>query len=676
MSTSTQGKVVERIHGVEVRDPYRWLEDRRLLRTEQWINNQNRLCDLYFSQNEHFGFIKNAVTDALSAEVIDQATKVGHRAFMRKQLAGQEQAAIWMRADGGMEDTLLIDPAAIGSNIAVRILRISFDGALLAYSVRSSGSDAMEVRIADAASGTTLPDRLPVSYLRGFEFDDDSGGFYYSVEPRGGTQNLSIRHHRLGDSSLNDLTLFSVSPAEHRRLVLLHGDKSPAALVTELDGLDAVQDLYIASQSTAQWKLAYGELRGRKWPLLAHGHLYVIDMEDARNGRVIELSKSGESPRIIVPECLSRIQRVWAVKRGFLVSYLIERRPRIELWSTEGKFVGTLGLPVDGSIELLPLCSEKSSSVFALHESYTEAPSLWEIDLSRGGLPEVARRSASTEKTSAEVREHWYTSRDGARIPIVLISPARTPLPCPRPVVLSGYGGFGSADLPRYSRLARVLVDLGVTIARPSIRGGSEFGEEWHQAATRRHKQKAIDDFLTAAEWLVAEGIADQRHLAIMGTSSGGLLVAAAVIQRPDLFRAVVCTGPLTDMVRYERFDHASRWRHEYGTADDTEDFQALLAYSPYHNVKEDVNYPATLFVTGDADDRCNPAHVRKMAAALQGRPAQREPVVVDYSEVWGHVPTLSLTERIEALSRKIAFLCEQLDITVPQGVSDEAACA
>jgi len=255
---------------------------------------------------------------------------------------------------------------------------------------------------------------------------------------------------------------------------------------------------------------------------------------------------------------------------------------------------------------------------------------------------------------------------------MILLEPANKRRLGLQPVVFFGYGGFGAPELPRYSRLAKILVDLGATIARPSIRGGSEFGKEWHQAATKKRKQNSVDDFLAAAQWLFSEGLAENKCLAIMGSSYGGLLVAASVVQRPELFAAVVCTGPLTDMVRYERFDHASRWRDEYGTVEDAEEFQALLSYSPYHNVKDTVDYPAMFFVTGDADDRCNPAHVRKMAARLQERAAQQHPIVVDHTQHWGHLPTLSLSERIDALSRKIAFLCEQIDIAIPEGVASD----
>lgn len=254
---------------------------------------------------------------------------------------------------------------------------------------------------------------------------------------------------------------------------------------------------------------------------------------------------------------------------------------------------------------------------------------------------------------------------------MMLLEPAQKLMRGAQPVILTGYGGFGTAEAPRFSRFTKLMIQLGASIARPCIRGGSEFGDDWHSSATRTHRQTSIDDFLAGAEWLCSQGVTDARRLALMGSSNGGLLVMTAATQRPELFKAVLCIGPLLDMVRYERFDHASRWKDEYGTVEDAEEFRALLAYSPYHNIKQAVDYPATLFVTGDADDRCNPAHVRKMSAALQNRAVQSHPILVDYAQQWGHLPTLSLSERTEALARKLAFLCDQLDLTIPGGAGD-----
>jgi prolyl oligopeptidase len=673
MSILARGGVVDVIHGVEVRDPYRWLEDRSLAKTERWIKRQNQLSDQYFSQNRFYAPLKKIVSEALSVEVIDQASRVGNTVFLRKQQKGQEQAAIWVRKEGESEDRLLVDPAAQGPNIAVNILRISSDGLLLAYSVRSCGADAMEINIADVTNGITLPDRLFLSYGRGFAFDAQGEGFYYCLEPLYGTADPMIKYHQFGDPSSSDVSLFSVPWKKHRRLFLLSSRGTLAAVVTDSAGKDLVQDLYLASEdNNTLWNPVYEGMRGRKWPLLAHGRVFLLDLEEAPNGSLIELREKDEPARVIIPECPNLIQRCLVVHNSFLISFLVDRQPRIERWTAEGEFIGALELPSGGSIEVLPACSEENSSLFFLHESYTKAPCLWEAGLSENRMAGPIRWTTPDEKSSAIVRECWYTSRDGTQIPMILLEPANRRRLGPQPTVLFGYGGFGAPELPRYSRLAKILLKLGATIARPGIRGGAEFGKEWHEAATRKQKQTAVDDFLAAAQWLFSENLADKECLAIMGSSNGGLLVAASAVQRPELFKAVVCTGPLTDMVRYERFDHASRWRDEYGTVEDAEEFRALLSYSPYHNVEDTVDYPAMLFVTGDADDRCNPAHVRKMAAALQERAAQQHPILVDHGQHWGHLPTLSLSERIDALSRKIAFLCEQIEIAIPEGVASD----
>jgi prolyl oligopeptidase len=669
MTTSVHGEVVEVIHGEEVRDPYRWLEDRQLPQTQEWLSRQDDICARYFSQNLLYSQLKEIVRNALSVEVIDQATKVENNFFYRKQAKGQEQAAIWARIAGEHQDRLLVDPTSIGPSISVGILRISSSGSLLAYSVRSSGSDAMEIRVIDTESGVSLPDSIPLSYARGFEFDANRTGFYYCSEPVSGMQDLSIKHHRFGAYSSDDISVFSIPWSEHRRLVLLSGAGSLGAFVTEAAGAEMLQDLFLTTETTiSAWKAVYTRVQKRISALIVQERVFLLDREDAVNGRIVEL-KGDEPPRIVVPERPYAIQRCTVIQGHFLISYFVDRETRIEQWSIDGACDGVLGLPTGGSIEVFSPLSSRASSLFFSHESYTEAPNLWEINFAADNSLELRQWTVSGETMCATARDCCYTSLDGTRVPMMLLEP--NGLSGPRPVILTGYGGFGAAEMPRFSRFTKLMIQLGVTVARPSIRGGSEFGDEWHRSATRTRRQTSIDDFLSGAEWLCSTGIADAHHLALMGSSNGGLLVMAAAMQRPNLFKAIVCVGPLLDMVRYEHFDHASRWADEYGTVKNAEEFRALLAYSPYHAVKVAVDYPATLFVSGDADNRCNPAHVRKMSAALQDRAVQSYPIIVDYSQQWGHVPTLSLSERTEALARKMAFLCEQLEITVPGGTCD-----
>ena len=241
-------------------------------------------------------------------------------------------------------------------------------------------------------------------------------------------------------------------------------------------------------------------------------------------------------------------------------------------------------------------------------------------------------------------------------------------------MIMTSYGGFGASVTPRFSVLVTIMLELGAAFALPHIRGGGEFGKAWHDAGRAHNKPTTFSDFIDAGEWLCSAGFTKPSRLAIFGGSNSGLLVGVAITQRPDLFRAALCIAPLLDMVRYENFDQAAKWRSEYGSVERPEDFHVLHSYSPYHHVQERVNYPATLFVTGDNDDRCNPAHVRKMAALLQDRVKQHSPILVDYSAERGHSPVMPLSVRIESLARRIAFLCKELGIQVPQEVCHETA--
>lgn len=673
MSEVRKSDVVEVIHGIAVRDPYRWLEDRQDPDTHAWITRQHQICASYFSENRFSTRLRQIVSDTLSVEVIDRAARVGHNLFLRKQLKGEEQAGIWVRNDGSMEDRLLVDPATLCANTSVDILRISSDGLLLAYSARTSGSDASEIQFADVTTGARLPECLPQSYGRGLIFDAQARGFYYCTEPTDGAVELSIRHHQIGTSISEDISVFSVPWSKYRRLTVFSSGKTIAAAITNLIGEDKVQDIYTMTEGgSVAWNPLIQGLHGRKWPILVGGRTFIFDKDDASNGRLIELLDESGVFRVVVPENPDVSQNFSSVHGGFLSIYRIDGHPRIERWSCDGQFLGALALPPAGSLEVLPLCEDGTSSFFFLHETYTDAPKLWEVDLSQERWWDPVLLTVTEERSRAIVFDHTFIARDGTELPIVLIEPAEKRTTLAKHVLLTAYGGFGISELPRFSRMAKILAGLGVTIARPSIRGGSERGEKWHQAATRQKHQTAIDDFIAAAEWLISEGITDEQHLAITGSSSGGLLVAAAIVQRPSLFTAAVCTGPLTDMVRYERFDQAWQWRTEYGTVEDAQDFKALFAYSPYHNVKDAVDYPAVLFVTGDADDRCNPAHVRKMAAVLQEREVQSHPIIVDYMQSWGHVATLSLTERVDALTRKLSFLCDLLNIDISEERSSQ----
>jgi prolyl oligopeptidase len=258
-----------------------------------------------------------------------------------------------------------------------------------------------------------------------------------------------------------------------------------------------------------------------------------------------------------------------------------------------------------------------------------------------------------------------FPSRDGTQIPMFLVGRPEALESGAHSTIMTSYGGYGIPVTPQFSVFVAFLIEQGCVFALPNIRGGSEFGDGWHQAAKRHRRQVAFDDFIAAAEWLIRNGRTASHKLAIFGGSNSGLLVGAAMTQRPDLFRAVVCMVPMLDMLRYHLFDNAHVWKDEFGTAADPEDFTALLGYSPYHNVRDHTEYPATMIISGDADQNCNPLHARKMAARLQAANVSNHPILLDYSPYRGHSPVLPLTDRVEALTDRMAFLCDQLQLTV-----------
>jgi prolyl oligopeptidase len=373
--------------------------------------------------------------------------------------------------------------------------------------------------------------------------------------------------------------------------------------------------------------------------------------------------------RVTVPEWDSPIQQVGVSGNKLYLRYLVERKNSIRCWTLDGAWNEEINLPAGGTIQILPSLAPCSSFLYYSHESFAEPPSIhecWSVPPKEN--PPLSAKHGCPDAMRYRVDEVWYASHDGTQIPMSLVMRQDVDPLGASPAILTSYGGFGVAMTPRYSVLVTILLSLGAVFAVPSIRGGSEFGKAWHTAAKGRSRPLAFSDFIAGAEWLAQHSSTSARPLGIFGGSNSGLLVAVAMIQRPDLFRAVLSIAPLLDMVRYETFDRAKRWRHEFGSVGDAGDFKALFDYSPYHNISDAVNYPASLFVTGDQDDRCNPAHVRKMVARLQSRPLQTEPVLVDYSAERGHSPVLPLTVRTEALAKRIAFFCEELGIPISLG--------
>jgi prolyl oligopeptidase len=669
VGTHDHAPAIDVYHGVTVTDPYRWLEDRTSADTQEWLDAQKRVHDDYFSKLPDLDHLRSRVNEYLNVEVIEQPAKLGNRCFFRRRKKGQEQACICVRDIGTGAERVLVDPSVHGTYAAVAIHRISEDGRILAYTLKHGGERAEVVRFADVDTGRSLGGLHKSGYARGLAFQSDNTGFYYCHEPELAAQeNLphEIRYRLFEDSSDQGQVLLSMPRTERSRLYLISDNVNLGALYVRDVGAGFKVDLCVASRSAdLVWHTVFRDKEPPYGPVLHHGKIYVALSTGAPNGRVVELFEDGSEGQVIVPEWKAPMGGIHLAEDRLYVSYQVDCATIFHSWAWTGEFLGVLPAQPKGSFGLLQSYSGGSDALFFLHESFSEPPSILEYSATTNSFLPWKQRENANNGSRYHIQRVSYPSKDGTEIPmwLVALDPYR-PDEC-RPAILTGYGGFGASMMPRFSVLVTLMLELGCVFALPSLRGGSEFGREWHEAARRRNRQVAYDDFIAAAVWLCDRGISQPDRMAIFGGSNSGLLVAAAMTQRPDLFRAVLSIAPILDMVRFEQFGDARKWREEYGTVADAGDFHSLHAYSPYHHVSENVNYPSTLFVSGDKDTQCDPAHVRKMAGLLQDRSVQTNPIIVDYSVERGHTPALPLSVRIDALARRVAFLCHELEITV-----------
>lgn len=651
--------IEEVIHGVTVKDPYRWLEDRSLPETEEWLQDQKRRCDEYFAACPDLERIRERVSEYLDVEVMDQPARIGEKLFFRRRAKGQEQGCIYVRENG--VDRLLVDPSPEGIFISVGIHRISRDGRLLAYERKEGGEDTKSIHIIDVETGQRFSAHLERGFARGFVFTPDHCGFYYCHETPDGTGDHEIRLRRF-DESVEDQVVFRAARSRGSRLVLTADDVNIGAISIRDGKTEPIVDFHLATVSNPiAWRHLVSNRSLPFSPLLRMGRVFAVDRE-----RLVELNRDGSESCTILWPSEGSLRDLIIGDDAYALFYegsnFVLRR-----WTLNGVQLTDISLPVHGTIRLSRNIGD-GGSLFFTAESFTEPPTLYESLPHTQVASRVHKQSVKFDREPPRIEQRSVLMSDGTCVPVTLayltknIEGAVT--------IMTGYGGFGVPSTPQFSVLVSIMLASGATFVVTHIRGGGEFGKEWAEAARRGSKRRGIEDFIAIAEWLCDEAITIPDKLGIFGGSNGGLLVGAAITLRPDLFRVALCLNPLLDMVRYELFNDAKKWRLEYGAVDERDDFLALYSYSPYHHVEEGVDYPATLIVSGDRDTRCDPVHARKMTAFLQNRDAQRKPILLEYSELRGHSAGLSLSTRINALALRIAFLHKELCLAMPYGDS------
>lgn len=616
--------------------------------------------------------IRERVRDLLDVETYDSVQNIGSRYFFRKRLPGQEQPCIFFREgwDGG--DQLLIDPSGRGTGkyTAVKPIRVSPDGRLLLYEIKEGGERTGRFELLEVNSRKTLQDVLPRGYLRGFIFAPDSQGFYYVHEAARseGPYHCAAYYHALGTGFDDDQEVFVAGESARIRMYIIAGKQHLGFLVFHF--ADPIRtDFYLCPLSCDEtpWPLIRSAEFKIRPSLLDDGRTLALTDLGSENRRIVEVrpNKDGSPEFVDVIPARDFPIRNWLLAgERIFVSYFTRSKTRVDIFDLSGQQIGQVSTGEQITTRLAG-ASADGEELFFEQESFTSPIRLYSYSCSRDETRLWTERRSPVNSEEFCTQHVFIFGSDGESIPMFLVGRQEVVESGCHPTIMTAYGGFGISMTPQFSLFVAFLLKLGCLFALPNIHGGREFGVRWHTAAKRRNRQQTIDDFLAAADWLVKTGRTTPSKLGIFGGSNSGLLVGAALTQRPDLFRAVICMSPILDMLRYHLFDQGHVWEEEFGTAEDADDFAALLNYSPYQNVRDGVAYPAVMIVSGALDQKCNPLHARKMTARLQTANVSPYPILLDYSAHRGHSPVLPLHERIEGLTDRLAFLCEELQLQV-----------
>ncbi|NNM24426.1 MAG: S9 family peptidase [Phycisphaerales bacterium] len=667
------------LHGTIVPDPYRWLEDdaRTSPAVAAWVEAQNEVTFDYLQTLPQRDRIKQRLTELWDYERYGTFQKVGPRYVFSKNDGLQNQSVVYMMDDLGDTPRVLLDPNTWSGDGTVALSGTSFsdDGRLLAYGVAEAGSDWQRWQVRDVETGVDLPDTIRWVKFSTPAWTTDGRGFFYSRydEPTGAAhQNVNkyqkLYYHRIGSSQSEDVLVyhrpdepdwgFGATVSEDGRYLIITVWKGTGDEVRILVK-DLTEPYGMPVDLVDDFEAQYTFL-GNDGPTF-----YFLTTDDAPRRRVIAMdSRNAELRREIVPQTGDTLRNVSIVGNLMLAQYMQDARSAVKVFDLNGRFVRNVNLPGLGTAGGFG-GKRTETETFYSFSSIATPPSIYRYDVITGESRLMQQAAVAFDQSDYEVKQVFYTSNDGTRVPMFIAHRAGLELDGTNPTLLYGYGGFNIPMMPRFS-IARVAwMEMGGVFAQACLRGGGEYGEAWHQAGMKLNKQNVFDDFIAAAEWLIDTGYTSTEHLGIQGGSNGGLLVGACMTQRPDLFGACLPAVGVMDMLRFHKFTIGWAWVDDYGSADDPAEFRALHAYSPYHNLRPNTAYPATLVTTADTDDRVVPGHSFKFAAALQYAHAGDEPVLIRIETRAGHGAGKPTSKRIAEVADQWAFLAENLGLPV-----------
>ena len=654
--------------GVKIADPYRWLEDQESAETRAWIEAQNKYTDSLLKPLPRREALQKEFTGLLKVTAFSLPRERGGRYFFTMRLPEQDQAVLYYRPGVNGANQVLVDPGEGGDHTTtVNLLSITPDGKLIAYALRHGGKDEVAPHLMDVDSRKLLPDAFPEARYFGFSLLPDKSGVYYAKEVK---ERNRVFFHKMGSDTAQDAELFGADIPANKILSARVSEDGRYLLINVAQfGAGNPSEIYVKNLAANGAILPITKDLGASFAGDFMGdRLFVSTNWKAPRGRILEIDLKNpgqENWKEIVPEGPAVMEGL-AVSGGKLAVLSVENViEQLKIYEAGGKLLRTIPLPAIGSIGG-PTSRAGSDELFYTFDSFHIPPTIYRYNTATGKQEIWAQSKVPMDSSAFEVRQVWYNSKDGTRVPMFLAYRKGIQLDGSNPTLLTGYGGFDLSELPVYRAESAAWIANGGIYALANLRGGSEFGEEWHRAGMMEKKQNVFDDFIAAAEWLVKNKYTRPERLAIRGTSNGGLLVGVALTQRPDLFGAVVCGFPLLDMVRYQKFLVARWWVPEYGSSANGEQFKFIYAYSPYQHVKQGTKYPAVLLVTGDADTRVAPLHARKMTALLQAASASGKPILLHYDTHAGHSGGVPVSKQVDDLTDEFGFLYWQLGVSPP----------
>jgi prolyl oligopeptidase len=667
--------VTETIHGVEITDPYRWLEDQNSPKTRAWIDAENAYTDSVLLRIPGRAALKEKVTALLKTESMSPPRVRNGRYFFLRRRADQDQSSLYMRQSESGKDELLVDPLTLSPEhtITVTLPTISEDGSLIVYGLRQGGEDEITPHLLDVDKHKELPDQLPRARYSGISIlPDKSGLFLTRVLPQG----PRVFFHTMGTNVDADKEIFGKGYGPEKSIGTELSDDGRYLIITVYYGSAATKTEVYFQDLKAKGPVitVVNDVNSAFYATLGGDRLFLRTNWNAPKWRILEVDLANpgrEHWREVIPEGDSAMEGVSAVGGKLAVSFVQDAITRVRLYDTNGKLVRELKPPTLGSLSL-PFGQWNHDESFYTFNSFHIPTTTYRYDVASAKQTVWFQSKVPIQTERYEVKQVWYPSKDGTKIPMFLAYAKGLKLDGSNPALLTGYGGFNLSSAPGFSAFAAAWISNGGVWALANLRGGGEFGEAWHHAGMLEKKQNVFDDFIAAAEWLVQNKYTSVQHLAIRGRSNGGLLMGAMITQRPDLFAAVSCGYPLLDMVRYHKFLIASYWVPEYGSSDDPAQFKYIYAYSPYQHVRPGTKYPAILFETGDSDTRVAPLHARKMAALMQAANGSDKPILLHYDTKAGHSGGTPVSKEIENTTNELDFLMWQVKMT-PQGQSAQS---